>query len=168
MIELGSPLSGSLSLTPHGQYGAPRPLRNGTHRGLDFVANEGDPVLAVADGPVARTGTDPPVAQGGGGGGNYVIQTLTDGSDTIEAGYFHLSSVEVRQGQSLSQGDRVGGVGSTGTASGGAHLHFQLKRTTGGASDPIDPSSWFPGILWQSSPVVVALLVAAALWVFLS
>ena len=48
--------------------------------------------------------------------------------------YYHLDSLSVREGQRVSQGDRIGTVGSTGLAT-GPHLHWEV-RSAGVAVDP--------------------------------
>ena len=75
-FALSAPVAGVVKLTPHGYFGAARPLRKGVHMGIDLAAAEGAPIYAAAAGRVARTGFDPPVSQGGGGGGNYVIHSM--------------------------------------------------------------------------------------------
>lgn len=57
-----------------------------------------------------------------GGYGNYVMITHPDGTSTV---YGHLSYASVSYGQSVSQGQAIGAVGSTGWST-GAHLHFEI------------------------------------------
>ena len=56
-------------------------------------------------------------------GGNSVFVDHGDGLITM---YFHLSRVDVREGQQVRRGERVGAVGSTGRAT-GPHLHFGIR-----------------------------------------
>lgn len=173
MIALSSPLRGPLVVTPHGNYGADRPLRKGTHLGLDFAVKLGDAVLSAAPGTVARQGWDKPVKEGGGGGGNYVITRHVDAAGNVfELGYMHLQSILVATGKSLQAGDELGTAGATGTADGGVHLHFQMKSIEGGVRRAIDPTALFQ--LGGAAPTrpassassggLVALLVTGVGW----
>ena len=145
MIALAPPLRGPLGVTPHGYYGATRPLRNGVHHGLAFQAVLHEDVIAAAAGQVARVNFDKPVSQGGGGGGNYVITRHTDGDGKVfELGYMHLQVQYVRPGDRVEVGQVLGSAGATGTADGGVHLHFQVNQIAGSTKLPIDPTSLLP------------------------
>ena len=87
------------------------------HNGVDYHAPTGAPVGAVAPGVVTLAGWT-------GGGGRTVKVRHPNGYDTE---YLHLSSIAVRAGQRVSQGDLVGRVGKTGLAT-GPHLHYGLKK----------------------------------------
>ncbi len=95
------------------------------HLGVDYGAPVGTPVRTVGDGVVDFAGVQ-------GGFGNVVI-IRHNGSDTTV--YAHLSRIDVRKGQSVSQGQRVGAVGATGWAT-GPHLHFEF-RVNGRHQDPL-------------------------------
>jgi murein DD-endopeptidase MepM/ murein hydrolase activator NlpD len=96
------------------------------HEGIDYAANTGTPVRAVAEGTVVRAGW-------AGGYGRMVELRHPDG---IVTRYGHLSRIAdgVRPGATVQQGDVIGGVGMTGLAT-GPHLHFEL-RVHGTATDP--------------------------------
>lgn len=96
------------------------------HRGKDIGGVTGDPVVAAADGTVTRAGTMS-------GYGRLVEVDHADGATTV---YAHLSAVEVGVGDVVSAGDRVGGMGCTGSCT-GTHLHFEV-RVDGDAVDPRD------------------------------
>ncbi|MEY4653945.1 MAG: hypothetical protein RI884_2526 [Pseudomonadota bacterium] len=95
------------------------------HLGVDYGAPVGTPVRTVGDGVVDFAGVQ-------GGFGNVVI-VRHNGSDTTV--YAHLSRIDVRRGQSVTQGQRVGAVGATGWAT-GPHLHFEF-RVNGRHQDPL-------------------------------
>ena len=88
------------------------------HRGIDFAAPMGTPVLATAGGTVVLAGWCSR------GTGNCVV---IDHGDGWKSQYFHLSRVDVAAGAQVGQGQRVGGLGSTGRST-GPHLHFQIGR----------------------------------------
>ncbi len=87
------------------------------HNGTDFGAPSGTPVRTVASGTVVYAGRN-------GGYGNHVKVRHEGGYETS---YSHLTKIYVRQGQKISQGTRVGTVGSTGLAT-GPHLHYEMKK----------------------------------------
>jgi murein DD-endopeptidase MepM/ murein hydrolase activator NlpD len=90
---------------------------NRAHNGVDYSAPTGAPVVSVAPGTVMLAGWTS-------GGGRTVRVRHNNG---YESEYLHLSSLEVRAGQRVSQGDLVGKVGATGLAT-GPHLHYGLRR----------------------------------------
>ncbi len=94
------------------------------HNGVDYAAPTGTPVRAVGDGWVQFAGWQ-------NGYGNVV--QLAHGNDK-QTLYAHLSRIEVRQGQKVEQGQRIGMVGATGWAT-GPHLHFEF-RVHGHHEDP--------------------------------
>lgn len=94
------------------------------HKGIDFAAASGTPVRTVGDGVVDFAGRQS-------GYGNIVIINHRNNQSTA---YAHLSRVDVREGQTVSQGQFIGAVGSTGWAT-GPHLHFEF-RVNGEFRDP--------------------------------
>ncbi len=87
------------------------------HRGLDFRASYGTPILAAIDGVVSRAGW-------AGGYGRQVRITHANGLSTS---YSHMSRISVAPGQRVRQGQRIGDVGSTGLST-GPHLHYEMYR----------------------------------------
>ena len=86
------------------------------HPGIDFAAEEGAEVYAVAGGIVTTAAYD--VEKG-----NYVV--LDHGG--LETEYQHMKSLLVSAGQSVVQGQVLGYVGSTGNST-GPHLHFEARQ----------------------------------------
>ena len=95
------------------------------HNGVDYSAPFGTPVRAVGDGVVESVGRQ-------NGYGNVVQLLHSGGKSSV---YAHLSSMDVRPGQRVEQGQRIGGVGATGWAT-GPHLHFEF-RVNGQFLDPL-------------------------------
>lgn len=87
------------------------------HLGVDYRAPAGAPVVAVSDGVVVAAGM-------AGGAGRMVHLRHANG---FESEYLHLSSIAVRAGSHVQQGQLVGRVGSSGLAT-GAHLDYRLKK----------------------------------------
>jgi len=88
------------------------------HSGVDIAAGAGAPVVAPADGVVVLAG--PPAFSLE---GNLVIIAHGMG---LNSAFLHLSSVDVREGQRVRQGEKIGNVGMTGRAT-GPHLHWAMK-----------------------------------------
>jgi murein DD-endopeptidase MepM/ murein hydrolase activator NlpD len=122
------PLHPPLDPLPLGGRFGDRRIINGSprspHSGADYAASEGTPVLAAAAGVVAM------VADHFFGGRSVFV----DHGDGLITMYFHLSQVDVAEGQRLHAGDGLGRVGRTGRAM-GPHLHFGV-RWHGARIDP--------------------------------
>ena len=99
------------------------------HRGLDIVADAGDPIRAVRAGRVVAAGGDPCCVYG-----HHVIVEHDEGWSSL---YAHLSTVAVSASDLVEQGQILGLAGDSGKAD-GVHLHFELLRS--GA--PVDPLSY--------------------------
>jgi murein DD-endopeptidase MepM/ murein hydrolase activator NlpD len=91
--------------------------RNVPHRGIDYAAPTGTPVLAAGDGRVATASRTEP-------NGNYVV--LQHG-EQFTTKYLHLSKFGrgIRSGAKVRQGQIIGYVGATGWAT-GPHLHYEF------------------------------------------
>ncbi|RST29708.1 M23 family metallopeptidase [Sphingomonas ginkgonis] len=95
------------------------------HKGIDFGARSGTPIVAAADGQVERAGW-------AGGYGNQV--RLAHGGN-IETSYSHMSRMVVAPGMAVRQGQLIGYVGTTGLST-GPHLHYEVYEG-GTAIDPL-------------------------------
>lgn len=122
--RLAWPLSGPIrrGFTPRGQ--------GNHHDGLDITAKEGTAVRAAAAGTVIFAGREPEQF------GNMVVVDHGGGWHTA---YGFLSTVTVKQGEDVGQGERVGVVGQTGWAK-GTELHFEVRRD----NRPVDPIAELP------------------------
>lgn len=95
------------------------------HKGVDYSAPTGTPVRSVGGGVVDFAGRQ-------NGYGNVVEIKHSNQRSTV---YAHLSRMDVRPGQHVEQGQRIGAVGATGWAT-GPHLHFEF-RVAGQHQDPL-------------------------------
>jgi murein DD-endopeptidase MepM/ murein hydrolase activator NlpD len=86
------------------------------HNGVDYGAPSGTPVRTIGDGVVDFAGWQ-------NGYGNVISIKHSNDRSTV---YAHLSRIDVRKGQRVEQGMRIGAVGMTGWAT-GPHLHFEVK-----------------------------------------
>jgi murein DD-endopeptidase MepM/ murein hydrolase activator NlpD len=109
------PVAGVIS----GGFGDQRVYDNGEaawrHKGIDIAAKKNTPIRAASSGNIAS-------AMSSKAHGNYVI---IDHGAGIYSFYFHMNKVYVKKGDSVSKGDIIGTVGSTGLAT-GPHLHWQI------------------------------------------
>ena len=113
-ISLINPVSGVIT----SRYGSNDSVRDHTHAGLDISAPYGTPIKACAAGVVTYSGN------AGDGFGNYVVISHGNGVTTL---YAHCSSLLVSAGQSVSQGEVIAKVGSTGNSTGN-HLHLEVRK----------------------------------------
>ena len=96
-----------------------------SHKGIDIGASSGSDVLAAADGEVV-------IATYSASAGNYVM--ISHGGDVCTV-YMHMSEIRTKVGSTVSKGDVIGLVGSTGYST-GPHLHFGI-RINGSYADPL-------------------------------
>ena len=96
------------------------------HKGTDFAAKAGTPVIATGDGVVSTVGTK-------GGYGKTIVLKHREGYTTL---YSHLSKFKdgLKEGQVIAQGDVIGYVGSTGLAT-GPNLHYEFRKN----DKPVNP-----------------------------
>jgi murein DD-endopeptidase MepM/ murein hydrolase activator NlpD len=114
------------------------------HRGVDYAAPTGTPVVAVAAGRVLSAGEN-------GGYGLSVCLRHANGYETV---YSHLSHIAVHVGQQVAQGQLIGNVGATGLAT-GPHLDFRLMHR----ETPVNPTRM---IIPEAPPVAANLFARFA------
>lgn len=119
-ISLTRPVSGIIS----SRFGVRSSIRSSAHTGLDIATSTGTPVLAAASGTVTFSGRK-------GSYGNLLVITHSNGVQTY---YGHCSKLYVSAGTTVTQGQTVAAVGSTGNST-GPHLHFEI-RVNGVAYNP--------------------------------
>ena len=122
--------------SPDGEFrqrvdGTPRP-----HLGIDLAGNVGDPIVAAADGVVELVCPATQCTRSG----NQVTIEHADGTFSR---YFHLNTIDVQQGQTVSAGQTIGTLGTTGNAAGTQHPHVHFEVREGHTEgEAIDPEEW--------------------------
>ncbi|MDK1473003.1 M23 family metallopeptidase [Streptomyces sp. 549] len=111
-------------------FGDSGSMWSNNHTGQDFAAPTGTPVKAVHAGTIKEAGW----------AGSYGYRIILELNDGTEVWYSHLSSMTKTSG-TVTTGDVIGNVGSTGNSS-GPHLHLEVRP---GGGDPIDPLAWLRG-----------------------
>ncbi len=112
-----TPINGARLSSPFGMRKHPIDGYNKMHRGTDFAAPTGTPIMASGDGVVKKAGWC-------GGGGNCVKIRHNSTYQTI---YAHMSKFArgIKAGVRVKQGQTIGYVGSTGKST-GPHLHYEV------------------------------------------
>ena len=119
-ISFIQPVSGIIT----SRFGASSNIRVSSHTGLDIATSTGTPVSAAASGTVTFSGWK-------GSYGNMIVITHGNGVQTY---YGHCSKLYASTGQTVSQGQVIAAVGSTGNST-GPHLHLEV-RVNGVAYNP--------------------------------
>ena len=112
-----TPINGARLSSPFGMRKHPIDGFTKMHRGTDFAAPMGTPIMASGDGVVKKAGWC-------GGGGNCVVIRHNSTYQTV---YAHMSKFAkgIRSGVRVKQGQTIGYVGSTGKST-GPHLHYEV------------------------------------------
>ena len=112
-----TPINGARLSSPFGMRKHPIDGFNKMHRGTDFAAPMGTPIMASGDGVVKKAGWC-------GGGGNCIVIRHNSTYQTV---YAHMSKFakNIRSGVRVRQGQTIGYVGSTGKST-GPHLHYEV------------------------------------------
>ncbi len=112
-----TPVSGYTLTSPFGMRKHPVTGVNKMHNGIDMACAQGTPIYAT------RAGTVTTASYQAGGAGYYVSINHLDGFSSI---YMHMTNYVVSAGQTVTQGQLIGYVGSTGIST-GPHLHFGIS-----------------------------------------
>ena len=115
-VSLGWPCPSSSYISSYyGGRTSPTAGASSNHKGIDIAAGSGSSIVAAASGTVTTSSYSS-------ARGYYVVISHGNGISTL---YQHCSSVYVSAGQSVSQGQSIAAVGSTGISS-GPHLHYEV------------------------------------------
>lgn len=121
---LSNPCPSAYISSEFGGRQSPGGIGSTNHKGRDYAAPAGSPIYASASGTVVTAGYN--AARG-----NYVVVSHSGGLSTL---YQHCSALYVSVGQSVSAGQNIAAVGSTGYST-GPHLHFEVWVN----GTPVDP-----------------------------
>lgn len=127
-IPLSHPVRGSFRYTSG--FGKRRDPKTGgwrQHNGADMAGPRGTTIVATADGTVT-------FAARRGGYGRMVRIRHSQGFETL---YAHLNSINVKVGQKVSRGDKIGAMGNSGRST-GVHLHYEVHLN----GKPINPTQY--------------------------
>lgn len=119
-VSLIRPVSGIIS----SRFGVRSSIRSSAHTGLDIATSTGTPVAAAASGTVTFSGWK----------GSYGYLMVITHSNGVQTYYGHCSKLYYQAGATVSQGQAIAAVGSTGNST-GPHLHFEI-RVNGVAYNP--------------------------------
>jgi murein DD-endopeptidase MepM/ murein hydrolase activator NlpD len=98
------------------------------HPGIDIAGSTGNAIYASASGVVVYAGWSDH---------GYGLMVVIDHGDGWQTLYAHMNTVDVACGQTVFQGNVIGGVGSTGNST-GAHLHFEMQHDLYGKVNPFE------------------------------
>lgn len=98
------------------RYGERSSLRRSTHTGLDIACNTGTDIKVVSNGTITFSGKK----------GSYGNLIIVDHGNGVETWYGHCSKLYAKVGNTVTAGDVVAAVGSTGNST-GPHLHFEIR-----------------------------------------
>lgn len=122
--RLSNPCPSAYISSEFGGRTSPGGIGSTNHKGRDYAAGSGSPIYAAASGTVTTVSYN--VARG-----NYVVINHGNGLSTL---YQHCSATYVSAGQSVSAGQNIAAVGTTGYST-GPHLHFEVWVN----GTPVDP-----------------------------
>lgn len=113
------------------------------HKGIDIRCKH-DAVLATENGgKVVAVNQNVNTA----GGKSITVEYNREDGSKVQTTYMHLSEVNVKVGDTVSAGQKIGVTGNTGTRTTGEHLHFGVKTIAAdGTSRDVDPSSYLAEI----------------------
>ena len=98
----------------------------GVHKGMDFAMPIGSPVIATLGGVVSSIDA----------GADYGTSVIVDHGGGLQTVYGHLSQRDVKLGDKVQTGQRLGKSGNTGNTT-GPHLHYEVRQ---GKNNPVDPN----------------------------
>jgi len=115
------------------EFGWRHPFRTRTggrssawHTGIDIASSKGTPIIAAGNGKVVSSGYM----------SGYGKTLIIDHGNNIETLYAHCSKLYVKKGDTVSRGDIIAAIGSTGRST-GPHIHFEVK-VNGVRKNPLD------------------------------
>lgn len=113
------------------------------HKGIDIQTKQDDVLATENHGKVIAVNQNAHTA----GGKSVTLEYQRENGDKYQINYLHLSSIDVKIGDEMKAGQKIGISGNTGTRTTGEHLHFGVKQiTVDGTSRDIDPAAYLAEI----------------------
>lgn len=113
------------------------------HKGIDIQTKLDDVLATENQGKVIAVNQNAHTA----GGKSVTLEYQRENGDKCQINYLHLSSIDVKVGDEVEAGQKIGISGNTGTRTTGEHLHFGVKQITAdGTSRDIDPAAYLAEI----------------------
>lgn len=113
------------------------------HKGIDIQTKLDDVLATENHGKVIAVNQNAHTA----GGKSVMLEYQRENGDKCQINYLHLSSIDVKIGDEVESGQKIGISGNTGTRTTGEHLHFGVKQITAdGTSRDIDPAAYLAEI----------------------
>ncbi len=113
------------------------------HKGIDIQTKLDDMLATENHGKVVAVNQNAHTA----GGKSVTLEYQRENGDKCQINYLHLSSIDVKIGDEVKAGQKIGISGNTGTRTTGEHLHFGVKQITAdGTSRDIDPAAYLAEI----------------------
>ncbi|MGE5675752.1 MAG: peptidoglycan DD-metalloendopeptidase family protein [Mycobacterium leprae] len=125
----GLPVSAPIITDRFGYRWSPLGWGREFHNGVDLAQDYWTPIVATAEGVVTHAGWL---------NGGYGYAVVIDHGYGFETLYGHMVDWDVKVGQHVTRGDRIGWVGSTGNST-GAHVHYEVHYN----GVPVDPTKYF-------------------------
>ena len=133
-----------LVTSPFGQRNDPmNPSQKQNHKGIDIKCNNEAVFATENNGKVVSVNNDANTA----GGKSVTVEYAREDGSKAQATYMHLSSIDVKVGDTVNANEKIGVSGNTGTRTTGPHLHFGVKQISAdGTSRDVDPAAYLAEI----------------------
>jgi murein DD-endopeptidase MepM/ murein hydrolase activator NlpD len=110
------PLKGGFLSSRFGRRMDPFTGRLSYHRGVDYFARTGTPVMSTAEGVITMAKKN----------GSFGLTVEVNHGNGFKTRYAHLSKIFVKRGQRVKRGETIGAVGNSGRST-GPHLHYEVR-----------------------------------------
>jgi murein DD-endopeptidase MepM/ murein hydrolase activator NlpD len=130
------------------------PSQNQTHKGIDIKCNNEAIFATEANGKVVAVNTNANTA----GGKSVTVEYAREDGCKMQMYYAHLSSIDVKVGDTVNANQKLGVSGNTGTRTTGPHLHFGVKQVNAdGTTRDVDPAAYLAEIAQKGNIQVTAM-----------
>lgn len=124
------------------------------HKGIDIRTKQDDILATESKGKVVSVNANANTA----GGKSVEVEYERENGDKVKVSYLHLSSIDVKVGDEVNAGQKLGVLGNTGIRTTGEHLHFGVKQiSSDGTSRDLDPASYLAEIAQKGNIQIQAM-----------